>query len=891
MSCFTTLPQPWVCRLHCSTHATGAPICSGESGSVEPLLHGPAGLYLGERACRQDSQGPGGPMRGLIRRLARTGARELLDRGTEALWIASEALEFRRQRGHHGRSRLRLVPLSPELRWARRALAREDWGAASAALRTHFLQREGRFTIDPGSREAFSTAARTLFPSSREEAARRGDSLLDGRYDLLGYDKLSFQTGADRVDWHLDPVHGRRSPLRFWARVPYLSPRCGDHKIIWELNRHQHWLALGRAAWSTGDARYAAGFRDELTSWLRANPPLAGTNWASMLELAFRSISWIWALHLFVSFDDDPASTWPLDLLAGLERQLDHVSRHLSTYFSPNTHLLGEGLALYVGGRVLPELTSAARWERIGRGILLSETRAQVNADGGHAELSLHYHRYALDFYLLALTVARRTGDPAAEPFSDVVSRLASYCRALADDRGWLARIGDDDGGMLFPMCGRAVADASDSLSLAAALLGRPELAVGEPPEEALWMLGGNAAALMPYRPTEVLSQTFPQSGYTVIRSSREHAVLDAGPHGFLNGGHAHADALSLVLSVYDRPFLIDPGTATYTMDPEKRDHFRSTRMHNTAVLDGRSQSEMAGPFHWSTKAHGRVIRWRPAARDASQHDGGMRDRSQWPDSWPGARIDYVEAEHDGYMPRIHRRAVLRIGEGLWIVADHMLGTGPVHADTYWHLDPAWSTDEGGPGFRHSDGLHAAIVSTAPDRQEFRGDHDGLGSCAPVYGGIVPSSTLRMSEAGHAPLTMVTALAASPGHVRLTLERLAITSSHEDGWHRAAVLVTFGDIRVVTVFATPGTGAVRPDPAPSPQRVSLPGSQFTTAARAAVLRISPSGEPVSLDVIDGTDARWQGTGAFSLASADAAADLHLDTAALQQLGRQEYPVG
>ena len=61
--------------------------------------------------------------------------------------------------------------------------------------------------------------------------------------------------------------------------------------------------------------------------------------------------------------------------------------------------------------------------------MLLREAHAQVNADGGHAELSAHYHRYALDFYLLALTVARRTDDEAAttDRLEETAGRLATY--------------------------------------------------------------------------------------------------------------------------------------------------------------------------------------------------------------------------------------------------------------------------------------------------------------------------------------------------------------------------------------------------------------------------------------------------------------------------------
>src|SRR5262249_11820899 len=245
----------------------------------------------------------------------------------------------------------------------------------------------------------------------------------------------------------------------------------------------------GRAYWLTADTRYRDRCVFELTSWLEANPPLTGINWASMLEIGLRSISWLWAVAFFADDNGRDESPWIVDLLLALDRQLTHVERNLSYYFSPNTHLLGEALALYVAGRSLPELGRSPRREALGRRILLDEIDRQIAPDGGHCELSTHYQRYTLDFYLLALVVARVTEDASATQFEPAVARLACATRLLADDQGRLPHLGDDDGGELFPIAGRAPDDVRDSLAVAAALLGRPDLEIGPAPEESCWLL------------------------------------------------------------------------------------------------------------------------------------------------------------------------------------------------------------------------------------------------------------------------------------------------------------------------------------------------------------------------------------------------------------------
>lgn len=627
------------------------------------------------------------------------------------------------------------------------ALRNHDWMRAHAALMTHYHERPARFVIAPAMREAVSASITARFPESARDAAARANRMIDGRYDVLGYRDLPF----DGRDWHRDAVHDKTAPRIFWSQVSYLDPSCGDHKVIWEINRHQHWMAFGRAYWLTGDERYRDECLTQLDGWMTDNPPLIGINWASALELGFRAISWIWALNFFSLPGHNDPTPWSVDLLLGLDRQLTHIERHLSYYFSPNTHLLGEALALYVSGRAVPELAASPRREATGRRILSQEIARQVMADGGHCERSAHYHRYTLDFYLLALAVARLTDDPIADTFERACVRLAEAARILADDTGRLPHIGDDDGGTLFPIARRAVDDARDSLAVAAALTGRPDLLIGEIPEEAWWLLAHErfADSMLPLErpapPVAARSSGLPATGYYISRRDGDHLIVDAGPHGYMNGGHAHADALSLTFTRRGRPLLIDTGTGCYTVDARTRDRFRSTPLHNTLTLNAQSQSIPRGPFHWQHVANGSTRRWHTTRR-----------------------FDYFAGTHDGYLPLVHARHVLMLHGDVLVVADCVANHAPaahglkaaqpeVSAAVHWHLDPAWAAamqPRGAVLQAGGESVELAIAGGAI--AHFHGDHaTGLGWHAPVYGYTEPTSTVRITRAGTVPFWIV----------------------------------------------------------------------------------------------------------------------------------------
>jgi len=679
----------------------------------------------------------------------------------------------------------------------RAACERGDWRSVHDALREKLRARQSTFVLDPAADVRLRRQILARWPDAAARAAARADRVVSGHYDLLGYRDLAFEVNG-RIDWHFDPVHGRRAPRIFWADVPYLNPEVGDHKIVWELNRHQHWLALTRALWLTGRAEYGAAIVTQLEDWLEHNPPLTGINWASMLELGLRSLSWIWALHALLAGSaegpDVHRSPWLVDMLVGLDRQLRHVEENPSYYFSPNTHLLGEALALYVAGAALPKLARGRRWLQTGRRILLDEAERQVAPDGGHVERSAHYHRYALDFYLFALLVAERTGDSdATARFTDVVSRLAAFARAMADDDGRLPLLGDDDGGMLWPLAGRRVDDVRDSLALAAVLLARPDLAPWGVPEEVFWIAGETAAEYGPFVESHrsasapARSIVLPDTGYVVMRDGRgTHLVFDAGPLGYANGGHAHADALSLTLTVGGRPLLIDPGTFTYTMDRQLRDRLRSSASHNTLTLDGRSPSVPSGAFHWRTRTDAHL--------DASRTN---------------PVFDWAEGSHTGYPGLRHRRSVVRSPGGGWLILDEVLGRDRPDAALHWHFAPAWQVSRETAGrvrAIHSGGATAWIVHDGAESTLFHGDEaTGLGWCAPVYGTLVPTWCARVRHSAAAPFAIATWIGTSPGAPALM--RLPV-DGRADGSPGIAVRVLDDDV-VWTTVHVPGDPAGR----------------------------------------------------------------------------------
>jgi Heparinase II/III-like protein/Heparinase II/III N-terminus len=405
--------------------------------------------------------------------------------------------------------------------------------------------------LSPAAEQFHSTA-----PSA--EIVHLADEILRHRFPIFGE---ILETGPE-IRWRRDYVHQIETGTPYFRRIPYLDfARVGDHKYIWELNRHQHLLVLAQAYRLTGRAAYLQEAQTQVTHWLAENPPLRGINWTSALEVAFRALSWVW-------LDTMAGTSLPDDFRRLFSNALYlhgcFLERNLSIYFSPNTHLLGEAVALHTLGTLYPGLPHGRRWQVLGSKLVEEQMKRQVRDDGSHFEQSTHYHVYALDMFRWHESLAE-----TSTQYKDKLRRMAEYLAALVGSGERIPLIGDDDGGRLF-----------------------------HPYGQRSW----------PTR-RDNHSRLFPDSGSAIMAAEDIQIVVKAGGFGPGSAGHSHSDVLSLVCRRGPNWWLVDSGTYSY-LDPEWRDHFRGSAAHNTIRIDGNDQATPTGPFRWVGRPEVRILQW-----------------------------------------------------------------------------------------------------------------------------------------------------------------------------------------------------------------------------------------------------------------------------------------
>ena len=533
------------------------------------------------------------------------------------------------------------------------------------------------------------------------------ERILEHKVPLLG---TCIETGKS-IDWRRDYQHDRVSDLRYFRRIPYLDFQgVGDHKFIWELNRQQHLVLLAQAFCLRRDQRYIAEILAQLESWRIQNPFQRGMNWTSALEVAFRALSWVWIYHLAGgAFPEQSVRA----LVSGLYQHALHLEANLSVYFSPNTHLLGEAVALYTIGVCFPEMPHAEKWRKKGQDIVFAEVSHQVRPDGSHFEQSTYYHVYALDFFLWFYLLAGRP-----ETFRPTLTRMAEYLHWLLGARRAISFFGDDDGGRLFYPYGDRYCFGRSTQATCGVLFEREEWLGNrrDLSEQAAWWLGTEVLENSVGKPrTPAGGRIFSDSGTVFLQNQDIYVQFDAGPFGYGGAGHSHSDSLSFCAERKGQSLLIDPGTFTYISDPEERNWFRGSAAHNTVCVDGRSQAIPETPFRWSQKPQVRLLDW------------GERKSGGW-----------VEAECE-YAGCRHRRRLLLDGDLLMIIDDLSGEPGEHACEQWWHWGPL--------------GSQSMVLSASESMNRT------VSRYSPAYGVVLPGDAAVVRTTATFPVAIATVIA------------------------------------------------------------------------------------------------------------------------------------
>lgn len=433
------------------------------------------------------------------------------------------------------------------------------------------------------------------------------------------------------------------SSIPFWK----CSWKNFDPKDFWEIARGWQWLP---AYLGTEESKRNLVI-EKIIAWLEANPYPNGLAWAVGLDVAIRSVNLL--LIYEISRDD---------------RLINYLWQHylylkktiwLSKNAIRNNHYLGELTAI----TILAKAFGLSNFEKF-RKHLAKEIKHQFYEDGVNKEQSIRYHKFSLEFVILAYLFL--------DIKSPVIEKAAEFILAtMKPDRTWPS-IGDDDMGCVVRFHNEPLnGDYLAILSLIGLLLksGETKYITKNLSNEAKFFINDSEKVWKEIKEKEPEeTYIFENGGYLIHRTgwaeNDSYFLLKFGPHKW----HAHADLFHIELMIKGTPILIDSGTYRYNSVSEERKYFRSTAAHNTVEFHGLDQTRQWTTFRWHKPA--KVIDWKIEQDNENILFSGA---------------------HDGYKNRgvIHRRTIgLKKNLQILNIEDSITGNGKGICKVYWHFHP-----------------------------------------------------------------------------------------------------------------------------------------------------------------------------------------------------------
>jgi len=520
------------------------------------------------------------------------------------------------------------------------------------------------------------------FPAAIERIRAAADAICRHEFTLLN---SQYRAGL-RIDWHADWVTGHRWPCVPPAQSDFMgAPAGSDVKRPWELARFHHALPLGQAFALCGENKYASEFAAQVQDWIRENPYPCGIHWAMPMEIGIRAANLCTAGAFFASAKEHHPDFWPQFFTTlfmhgrylALHREWNPVAR--------GNHYLGCLVGLLHTGALFRHMEEGQRWFAEAKAALATEVDWQVGKDGVAHEGSSNYHGLVAEMFTSAALLAARAEHPvefAQQPlralqitwgqrFCMQLEKMFLFPAALLEGRAAPPVLGDSDDGQLLPLCSHSTLHGLQHLvALGQAIFGNAAgEAAGHRCEQAWWLAGDARPAA---RPVQVPA-AFEQSGFYFLSSPRLRGSVRCGPLGVRGwANHAHCDQLHVEFALDGAPVLVDPGTYAYSADSEARNQFRSSRFHNSPVVNGAEQNRFWPGllFRMMDDANCKIAHW-------AQGEGETR--------FAGIHSGYARLPQ---RVQVQREVTLnRTKHSLWI-CDTLIGEGQSQIEWSWQFAP-----------------------------------------------------------------------------------------------------------------------------------------------------------------------------------------------------------
>ena len=577
---------------------------------------------------------------------------------------------------------------------------------------------------------------------ARKAILTYADAILRGEYPMMGYGAPHLGTNPD---WQRDWVSGKSWPVESSGKMQIVRHDGSDVKVPWELSRLQFGPVVAKAYVLTGDSRYRKALRSVLTDWIERNPTGKGVNWTVAMEAALRGISLCLTVELLWPFTAEE-KPWLDQMTVSLWQHLRFIEAHSEfSFLLRSNHYLSNivgltTLSAYLEGRGL-----GRRLEKYARAVQ-REILLQTYADGGDCEASTGYHVLVAQMFLHSLVVQQRSRCVIASEFESRLRLMYAWIASLVDDAGKLPHLGDCDNGrveLLYDDIAQTMIPAAEGHSLAVGSLcglgsDLLQIPLGGEGEDAAWF--GRAMSARAGKPEQEPISVFPNSGIAVLRSGEASVIFCAMANGLRGrGSHTHCDKLSIIFRLGPAEVFCDSGSQCYTRSAELRNLDRSTRAHNTLMVDGADQNIVPTDpgllFQCGNEA---------AVSPIVLTEGGEMG---------------VRASHQGYsrVGVVHHRTVL-LAERSLLVLDELSGTEKHLLELRYILGPGWQVS--------SEMIAGETVSCAiagPRRLSLRCEAESPlaltilpAQISREYGAALPASCIRIQTTACLPAKVQT---------------------------------------------------------------------------------------------------------------------------------------